>query len=49
METNTQIHFQFRAGLKEDLRIELLTRGVTELEKAYALIQDLDAVKSSYL
>ena len=29
------------------MRIELLARGVTKLEKAYVLVQDLDAIKSS--
>jgi len=28
--------------------MELLARGVTELEKAYALVQDLDAVRSNH-
>ena len=38
----------FRAGLREDLRVELLARGVIHLEKAYTLVQDLDFLKSNY-
>ena len=33
-ESNSQVLSRFRAGLREDLRTELLARGVTELEKA---------------
>ena len=43
----SQILFRFRARLREDLRTKLLAREITELEKAYALVQDLDAAKSS--
>ena len=35
-EGHTQILSRFRAGLREDLRVELLARGVTQLEKIYA-------------
>ena len=46
-EGQAQIMSRFRARLREDLRTELLAREITELEKAYALVQDLDAAKSS--
>jgi len=36
-----QILSRFRAGLRDDFRIEHLARKITELEKAYALVQDL--------
>ena len=49
IENDVQVLSQFRAGLKEDLRTELLARGVTKLKKAYALVQDLNATKSSYI
>ena len=42
-----QIMSRFRARLRDDLQIKLLVREVTELEKAYALVQDLDAAKSN--
>ena len=42
-------HFQiFIVGLREDLTTKLLARGVTKLEKAYALVQDLDVVRSNH-
>jgi len=37
-EREAQILSKFRAGLREDLRTELLARGVTELEKTYVLV-----------
>ena len=37
-----QILSKFKAGLRDDLRTELLARGVNKLEAAYALVQDLD-------
>ena len=40
----TQILSRFRVGLRENLRADLLARGVTQLEKAYALVQDLDSL-----
>ena len=43
----SEILFRFRAKLREDLRTKLLAREITKLEKAYALVQDLDAAKSS--
>ena len=46
-ETPMQVLSRFRAGLREDLRSELFARNVDTLEKAYALVQDLDEVKSS--
>ena len=30
------------------MRTELLVRGVTELEKAYDIVQDLDSLRSNY-
>ena len=47
-EGETQILYRFRAGLRDDLRTELLARGVNELEAAYALVQDLDSVRTSH-
>ena len=47
-ESNAQVFFRFRVRLREDLRSELLARGVIELEKAYVLVQDVDVAKSSY-
>jgi len=44
-EGQAQILSRFRAGLRDNLRTELLAHEVTELEKAYALVQDLDATK----
>jgi len=44
-EGETQILSRFRAGLREDLRIELLAREVIKLEKAYMLVQDLDTFR----
>jgi len=46
-ESNTQILFRFRAGLREDLQTELLAR-VIKLEKAYALVEDLDSIRTSH-
>ena len=47
-EGETQIFSIFRAIIGEDLKIELLARGVTELEKTNALVQDLDVVRSNH-
>ena len=47
-EGEAQILYKFRAGLRDDLRAELLARGVTELEAAYVLVQDLDSARTSY-
>ena len=35
-------------ALEEDLKVELLARGVTELEKGYGLVQVLDVVRSKH-
>jgi len=43
-EGQSQILSTFRAGLRDDLRTEFLAREITKLEKAYMLVQDLDAV-----
>ena len=43
-----QILSRFRAGLRDDLRIELLTKGVTELEAVYALVQNLDSARTNH-
>ena len=48
IESDTQVFSQFRVGFKVDLENELWNREITELKKAYALIQDLDVAKSSY-
>ena len=47
-EGEAQILSRFRAGLRDDLRIELLARGVKELEVTYALVQDLDSARTTY-
>ena len=47
-EREEQVLSRFRAGLREDLRNKLLARDITELGKAYALVQDLDATKSNH-
>ena len=39
---------RFRAGLRDDLWTELLARGVTELEAAHALVQDLDSARTNH-
>ena len=44
----TQFLSRFRAKLREVLRAKLLTRGVTQLEKAYVLVQDLDSVRTNH-
>ena len=44
-KTLMQVLSRFRAGLREDLRSELFTRNVDTLEKAYALMQDLDEAR----
>lgn len=36
-ESNVQVLLRFRANLRPDMRNELLARGFTKLEKAYAL------------
>jgi len=41
-----QVLSRFRAELREDLRSELFARNVDTLEKAYALVQDLDEIRS---
>jgi len=47
-EGQAQILSRFRVGLREDLRTELLVKGVTELEKAYTIVQDLDSLRFNY-
>ena len=42
-EGQSQILSRFRDRLRDDLRTELLAREITKLEKAYTLVQDLDA------
>ena len=46
-ETPMQVLSRFRVGLREAFRSELFARNVDTLEKAYALVQDLDEVKSN--
>ena len=46
-EGQAQIMSRFRAGLRDDLRTKLLAREITELEKSYVLVQDLDAAKTN--
>ena len=40
--------FQFKAGLRADLKNELWNHEIIEFKKAYVLIQDLDTAKFSY-
>jgi len=47
-EGEPQILSRFRPGLRDDLRTELLAIGVNELEASYALVQDLDFVRTSH-
>ena len=47
-ESSTQIFSRFSVGLREDLHTELLARGITKLEKAYALVQDVDSVRTNH-
>jgi len=47
-ERQAQIISKFRAILREDLQTKLLVRGVTELEKACIIVQDLDSLRSNY-
>jgi len=47
-EGEAQILFRFKAGCREDLRTKLLARRVIVLKKAYALVQDLDVVRSNH-
>ena len=48
MKSDMQIFSQFRDGLKEDMVLELWNHGVSNLKKAYVLVQDLDAPELSY-
>ena len=43
-----QILSRLKADHRDDLRTELLVRGVNELEAAYALVQNLDPVRTNY-
>ncbi|XP_020250396.1 uncharacterized protein LOC109827789, partial [Asparagus officinalis] len=45
-EAPMKVLSKFRAGLRNDLQAELFARGIDTLEKAYALVQDLDEAKS---
>nr|ABD63099.1 hypothetical protein 17.t00026 [Asparagus officinalis] len=45
-EAPMKVLSKFRAGLRNDLQAELFARGIDTLERAYALVQDLDEVKS---
>jgi len=47
-KSEAQILSRFKAGLRDDLRTELLDGGVTELEAAYALVQDLDFARTNH-
>ena len=39
---------RFRAGLRDDLRTELLVRRVNELKVTYTIVQDLDSLRYNY-
>jgi len=45
-ETPMQVLSRFRAGLQEDLKSELFAGNADTLEKIYALVQDLDEIRS---
>ena len=45
MQSDIQIFFQFRDRLRIDLKMSC---GITELKKAYDVVQDLDASKLAY-
>ena len=47
-EGEVQILSRFRSDLRDDLRIKLLAREVNELETSYALVQDLDFVRTNH-
>jgi len=47
-EGQAQIFSRFRVRFREELRIELLVRGVTKLKKVYTIDQDLDSLRSNY-
>lgn len=47
-EREEQVMSRFRADIREDPRNKLLAQDITELGKAYTLMQDLDTVKSSH-
>jgi len=47
-ESKAQILFRFRAGLKDDLRTELLVKEINELEVAYASVQDLEFARTTH-
>jgi len=47
-EGEAQILSRFRASVRDDLRTELLDRGVYEFETTYALIQDLDSARTNH-
>jgi len=42
LESPEHTLFRFRSGLRDDYRLELITRGITTLEQAYQLVTDLD-------
>ena len=47
-QSDVQLFFQFCAGLRIDVKLELCKREITELKEAYALVQDLDILKLSH-
>ena len=47
-EREAQILSKYRASLRDDLRTELLGKGVNELEAAYALLQNLDFARTNH-
>jgi len=47
-EGEAQILSRFRGGLRDDLRTELLARGINELEAAYILVQDQNSARTSH-
>jgi len=47
-QSDVQVFSQFCVGLRIDLEHELCKREITELKRAYALVQDLDVPKLSH-
>lgn len=49
VEDEAMILSRFRQGLRDNLRLELVLRGVTTLDHAYSLVRDYESItKTSY-
>ena len=49
MQSDIQIFFRFKDGLRIDVEHKLCRRQIIELKKAYILVQDLDSLKLDYI